>query len=155
MPRADLASAMRRLPISQRITQIMLANAFVVVVLMALAWFGVELFTTQSQRLAELAGMSRRVEDMGSRCTGLALFLRQHLEDRSPQARAQAESMANALIEDMAALADAPAGAVYQFERLAYFTVDPDSQPGRPVFNRSVTLRDSWAQIEKAQKEGE
>ncbi len=35
-----------------------------------------------------------------------------------------------------------------QFERLAYFCVDPDSAPGRPVFNRTVTLRDTWAKIE-------
>ena len=37
----------------------------------------------------------------------------------------------------------APAGAFFQFERLGYFRVDPDSAPGRPVFNRSVTLRDT------------
>jgi glutaminyl-tRNA synthetase len=48
-----------------------------------------------------------------------------------------------------AAAAGAPPGAFFQFERLGYFTVDPDSAPGRPVFNRSVSLRDSWAKIEK------
>ncbi len=48
-----------------------------------------------------------------------------------------------------AAAADAPSGAFFQFERLGYFTVDPDSASGRPVFNRSVSLRDSWAKIEK------
>ena len=37
----------------------------------------------------------------------------------------------------------APAGAFFQFERLGYFSVDPDSRPGRPVFNRSVGLRDT------------
>ncbi len=47
------------------------------------------------------------------------------------------------------ALAAAPAGAFLQFERLGYFSVDPDSLPGRPVFNRSVGLRDTWAKIEK------
>ncbi|HYN42302.1 MAG TPA: glutamine--tRNA ligase/YqeY domain fusion protein [Thermoanaerobaculia bacterium] len=47
------------------------------------------------------------------------------------------------------ALATAPAGAFLQFERLGYFSVDPDSLPGRPVFNRSVGLRDTWAKIEK------
>ena len=42
-------------------------------------------------------------------------------------------------------LADAPAGAHYQFERLGYFFADPeDWRPGRPVFNRTVTLRDGW-----------
>ncbi len=50
-------------------------------------------------------------------------------------------------------LADAPAGARYQFERLGYFCVDPDSNSGRRVFNRTVALRDTWAKIEKAQKE--
>ncbi|HLA68175.1 MAG TPA: glutamine--tRNA ligase/YqeY domain fusion protein [Bacteroidota bacterium] len=37
----------------------------------------------------------------------------------------------------------------YQFERLGYFCVDQDSRPGRIVFNRTVTLRDTWAKIEK------
>jgi glutaminyl-tRNA synthetase len=36
----------------------------------------------------------------------------------------------------------------YQFERLGYFAVDPDAKPGAPVFNRTVTLKDSWAKIE-------
>jgi glutaminyl-tRNA synthetase len=43
-----------------------------------------------------------------------------------------------------------PVGARVQFERLGYFCVDPDSAPGKPVFNRSVTLKDTWAKIEKA-----
>ena len=43
-------------------------------------------------------------------------------------------------------LAQAPPGAVYQFERRGYFCADAlDSRPGRPVFNRVVTLRDTWA----------
>jgi glutaminyl-tRNA synthetase len=34
----------------------------------------------------------------------------------------------------------------YQFERLGYFTVDAkDSAPGKPVFNRTITLKDTWA----------
>ncbi len=41
----------------------------------------------------------------------------------------------------------------YQFERLGYFCVDKDSAPGRPVFNRTVTLADTWAKIEKAQQQ--
>jgi glutaminyl-tRNA synthetase len=40
----------------------------------------------------------------------------------------------------------------FQFERLGYFCVDPDSAPSRLVFNRTVQLRDTWAKIEKAQK---
>jgi glutaminyl-tRNA synthetase len=46
-------------------------------------------------------------------------------------------------------LGDARQGDSYQFERLGYFCCDPDTAPGRPVFNRSVTLRDTWGKIEK------
>ena len=46
-------------------------------------------------------------------------------------------------------LGGAPVGSGYQFERLGYFCVDPDSAPDRPVFNRTATLRDTWAKIEK------
>ena len=49
------------------------------------------------------------------------------------------------------ALAELPAGSRVQFERLGYFCVDPDSKPGAPVFNRTVTLKDSWAKIEGKQ----
>ena len=42
---------------------------------------------------------------------------------------------------------NAAPGARYQFERLGYFCVDPDSTPGALVFNRTVTLKDSWAKI--------
>jgi glutaminyl-tRNA synthetase len=48
-------------------------------------------------------------------------------------------------------LADADPKTRYQFERLGYFCVDSQSAPGAPVFNRTVTLRDTWAKIEKAQ----
>jgi glutaminyl-tRNA synthetase len=47
------------------------------------------------------------------------------------------------------ALTEAKAGDNVQFERVGYFCLDPDSLPGRPVFNRTVTLKDSWAKIEK------
>jgi glutaminyl-tRNA synthetase len=46
-------------------------------------------------------------------------------------------------------LANAPVESRYQFERLGYFCVDPDSKPGKPVFNRTVALKDMWARIEK------
>jgi glutaminyl-tRNA synthetase len=46
-------------------------------------------------------------------------------------------------------LANANSGARYQFERLGYFCVDPDSKPGAPVFNRTVALKDTWAKVEK------
>lgn len=45
---------------------------------------------------------------------------------------------------------DAKPGAFFQFLRHGYFCVDPDSRPGRLVFNRTVTLRDSWEKINKA-----
>ena len=52
-------------------------------------------------------------------------------------------------------LADAEPGLPYQFERKGYFVVDSaDSKPGKPVFNRTVSLRDSWAKIEQAQLQG-
>jgi glutaminyl-tRNA synthetase len=49
-------------------------------------------------------------------------------------------------------LAGAKPGDRYQFERLGYFCVDPDSKPGALVFNRTVPLRDTWAKIEKREK---
>ena len=53
-------------------------------------------------------------------------------------------------------LASAAAGQRYQFERLGYFCVDPvDSAPGALVFNRTATLRDTWAKIEQAQRAGQ
>ncbi|MFN0169254.1 MAG: glutamine--tRNA ligase/YqeY domain fusion protein [Bryobacteraceae bacterium] len=45
-----------------------------------------------------------------------------------------------------------PPGSRYQFERLGYFCVDKDSTPEKMVFNRTVSLRDTWAKIEKSQK---
>jgi glutaminyl-tRNA synthetase len=49
-------------------------------------------------------------------------------------------------------LLKAAKGNRYQFERLGYFCVDPDSAPGKPVFNRTVALKDTWAKIEKGQR---
>jgi glutaminyl-tRNA synthetase len=48
-----------------------------------------------------------------------------------------------ALVEP--SLRDATPDARYQFERLAYFALDPDSSPAKPVFNRTITLKDTWA----------
>jgi glutaminyl-tRNA synthetase len=48
-------------------------------------------------------------------------------------------------------LATAPVGGRYQFERLGYFCVDLDSKPGKPVFNRTVALKDTWAKVERKQ----
>ncbi|MCX7938144.1 MAG: hypothetical protein N2545_01720, partial [Thermoflexales bacterium] len=48
-------------------------------------------------------------------------------------------------------VAGSPVGKHYQFERLGYFVVDPDSTPERLVFNRAVTLKDEWAKIKQQQ----
>jgi len=50
------------------------------------------------------------------------------------------------------ALADAKPGDRVQFERLGYFVADDDSTTGHLVFNRTVTLKDTWARIEQKQK---
>jgi glutaminyl-tRNA synthetase len=50
------------------------------------------------------------------------------------------------------ALAEITAGEKFQFERNGYFCADPDSAPGKPVFNRTVTLKDTWAKIDKSNK---
>src|SRR5271170_7422445 len=60
------------------------------------------------------------------------------------------EIVANAKLEP--SLAGAPRAGRYQFERLGYFSVDPDSTAEKPVFNRTVALRDTWAKIEKKSK---
>jgi glutaminyl-tRNA synthetase len=58
------------------------------------------------------------------------------------------ERLSNCKLEP--ALANAKAGEGYQFERLGYFCADSvDSQPGKPVWNRTIELRDSWAKIEQ------
>lgn len=45
-------------------------------------------------------------------------------------------------------LADAQPGETVQFERLGYFCADPDGRPGAPVFNRTLTLKDTWAKVQ-------
>jgi glutaminyl-tRNA synthetase len=45
-------------------------------------------------------------------------------------------------------LAAVPVGETVQFERLGYFCPDPDSTPGHPVFNRTLTLKDTWAKLQ-------
>ena len=42
----------------------------------------------------------------------------------------------------------APVGETLQFERLGYFAPDPDMTPEQPVFNRTVTLKDTWAKVQ-------
>ena len=60
---------------------------------------------------------------------------------------ASLEVVAGARVEPSAATA--PPGTRFQFERIGYFCVDTDSTPERPVFNRTVTLKDTWAKIEQ------
>ena len=67
---------------------------------------------------------------------------RDPLTDLSPESL---KVLTGCKVESM--LAAAPAGARFQFERQGYFCVDPDSLPGAPVFNRTVTLKDTWAKI--------
>ena len=49
-------------------------------------------------------------------------------------------------------LTTASVGSRYQFERLGYFCVDPDSSPNLPVFNKTIGLRDTWAKMQKQKK---
>lgn len=55
-------------------------------------------------------------------------------------------TLENAYVEP--ALGEAKPGDSIQFERTGYFCLDPDSKPGQPVFNRTVTLKDSWAKAQ-------
>jgi glutaminyl-tRNA synthetase len=59
------------------------------------------------------------------------------------------EVIADAKVEP--SLAKAAVGERFQFERLGYFCVDLDSKAGKPVFNRTVALKDTWAKFEKKQ----
>jgi len=63
---------------------------------------------------------------------------------------ASLETLSHAKLEP--GLRGALAGTPFQFERLGYFTPDRDSTTDRPVFNRTVTLKDTWAKIEKKSK---
>ncbi len=56
------------------------------------------------------------------------------------------EVLTGCLVEP--ALAEVPPGETVQFERLGYFCPDTDSAPGKPVFNRTLTLRDTWAKVQ-------
>jgi glutaminyl-tRNA synthetase len=57
------------------------------------------------------------------------------------------EVVADAKLEP--SLAEAQVGAPYQFERVGYFCLDPDSTATKLVFNRTLALKDTWAKIEK------
>lgn len=70
-----------------------------------------------------------------------------HLDALNP---GSLEVIAGAKLEK--ALGEARIGERFQFERLGYFCVDEDSAPGKPVFNRTVSLKDSWAKVGGAGK---
>jgi glutaminyl-tRNA synthetase len=72
---------------------------------------------------------------------------RDPLDDLSPKSF---ERIEGAKVEP--ALASAVPGERFQFERQGYFCVDPDSRAGKLVFNRTVTLKDSWAKIQNRTK---
>jgi glutaminyl-tRNA synthetase len=57
----------------------------------------------------------------------------------------------NCMAEPM--LAQVQAGDKFQFQRIGYFCADPDTRPGKPVFNKTVGLKDAWAKM--TQKEGQ
>ena len=61
------------------------------------------------------------------------------------------ETLTDCFVEP--SLAGAPIESRYQFERLGYFCVDRDSTDQQMVFNRTVTLRDAWAKVQKQQKQ--
>ena len=67
----------------------------------------------------------------------------QLMDDLNPDSESV---LPGALVE--ASLADESVGTTLQFERLGYFCVDPDSAPGRLVFNRTLTLKDTWAKVQ-------
>jgi len=64
------------------------------------------------------------------------------MENLNPSSRTM---LSAAVVEP--SVARAGVGQRFQFERKGYFTVDPDSRPGRPVFNRTATLKDTWAKV--------
>jgi glutaminyl-tRNA synthetase len=60
------------------------------------------------------------------------------------------ETLTGCMVEP--GLASAAPGSRYQFLRQGYFSVDPDTSGNKPVFNRIVSLKDTWAKIQKAQE---
>ena len=69
---------------------------------------------------------------------------------RSNSIRIRSEVVEPCYVEP--SLASAAVGSHFQFERLGYFCVDPDSTARETVFNRTVTLKDTWAKIEKREE---
>jgi glutaminyl-tRNA synthetase len=68
------------------------------------------------------------------------------LDDLFADLNPRSEVTVNGYVEP--SLADPTVGETVQFERLGYFCADPDSRPGAPVFNRTMTLKDTWAKVQ-------
>ena len=80
--------------------------------------------------------------------TGSSLFLNPTLTATSNHSLIQ-HSLEVITAKCEPSLADAKPELRYQFERLAYFALDPDSKPNKLVFNRTITLKDTWAKEAK------
>src|SRR6185295_9385264 len=78
------------------------------------------------------------------------LFNEERPENESPINAGSLEVLPSCQVEP--GLKSAKTGDRFQFERQGYFCVDPDSSAGKLVFNRTVTLKDTWAKIEKSEK---
>jgi glutaminyl-tRNA synthetase len=72
------------------------------------------------------------------------------LADLNP---ASEEILRGALVEPAAA--SLAVGETLQFERLGYFCSDPDGEPGHPVFNRTLTLKDTWVKLQTKGQQNE
>jgi glutaminyl-tRNA synthetase len=72
------------------------------------------------------------------------------LADLNPRSE---EVLQGCVVEPL--LADVPVGETVQFERLGYFCPDPDSSPGHLVFNRTLTLKDTWVRIQAKGQQNE
>jgi glutaminyl-tRNA synthetase len=72
------------------------------------------------------------------------------LADLNPKSE---EVLTRSLVEP--ALASSAVGETVQFERLGYFCADRDGQPGRPAFNRTLTLKDTWVKLQAKGKHDE
>ena len=81
-----------------------------------------------------------------------SLFVDQVDEEQDFTASLNPKSLVTMVGKVEPSVAGVAAGSRFQFERVGYFCADPDSTPERPVFNRTVALRDTWAKIDKSQK---
>jgi glutaminyl-tRNA synthetase len=90
------------------------------------------------------SGCTTPLQPAVSRADGRDLF-----GDLNPESETV---LTGALVEPR--LAEVQAGETVQFERMGYFTPDPDSTPGHLVFNRTLTLRDTWVRLQAQGRHG-